>query len=132
MAAGRADVDNLRRGMAILAARLAAQGLGRVQVTPDGLGIDVERRRYVVIDPTADGSDLVDRAAVGFHHMCTTRMTDDPTRGVVDPSRRLHSVANVYVAGSAVFPTGGASTPTLTIVALALRLADHLRDQVLA
>jgi choline dehydrogenase-like flavoprotein len=61
------------------------------------------------------------------HHMGTTRMHDDPTQGVVDRDCRVHGTANLYVAGSSVFPTGGANNPTLTIVALALRLADHVK-----
>jgi choline dehydrogenase-like flavoprotein len=67
---------------------------------------------------------------VGFywHHMGTTRMHADPRCGVVDAQCRVHGVANLFVAGSSVFPTGGASGPTLTIVALALRLADRLRE----
>ncbi|HEX2484763.1 MAG TPA: GMC family oxidoreductase, partial [Myxococcota bacterium] len=60
------------------------------------------------------------------HHMGTTRMSDDPGRGVVDASCRVHGVENLYVAGSSVFPTSGVSGPTLTLLALALRLADHL------
>jgi choline dehydrogenase-like flavoprotein len=64
------------------------------------------------------------------HHMGTTRMHRDPSLGVVNENCRVHSVANLYVAGSSVFPTGGASNPTLTIVALALRLADHLKLQL--
>jgi choline dehydrogenase-like flavoprotein len=62
----------------------------------------------------------------GNHHMGTTRMSDDPKRGVVDKNLRMHSVSNVFIAGSSVFPTGGHVPPTLTIVALSLRLADHL------
>ena len=62
----------------------------------------------------------------GSHHMGTTRMSADPGRGVVDANCRVHGVANLYVAGSSVFPTTGCSNPTLTIVALAERLADHL------
>ncbi|MBA3891154.1 MAG: hypothetical protein H0X64_11565 [Gemmatimonadaceae bacterium] len=58
--------------------------------------------------------------------MGTTRMSDDPTQGVVDRDCRVHSVDNLYVAGSSVFPTGGYVNPTLTLTALALRLADHL------
>ena len=63
------------------------------------------------------------------HHMGTTRMHADPALGVVDPDCRVHGMANLYVAGSSVFPTGSANNPTLTIVALALRLADHLKGQ---
>jgi choline dehydrogenase-like flavoprotein len=62
-----------------------------------------------------------------WHHMGTTRMHDDPFQGVVDSDCRVHGVSNLFVAGSSVFPTGGNSAPTLTIVALALRLADHIR-----
>ena len=61
------------------------------------------------------------------HHMGTTRMHSDPSLGVVDENCRVHGLSNLYVAGSSVFPTGGASNPTLTIIALALRLADHLK-----
>jgi choline dehydrogenase-like flavoprotein len=64
------------------------------------------------------------------HHMGTTRMHRDPARGVVDADCRVHGTANLYVAGSSVFPTGGANNPTLTIVALALRLADHLKKRL--
>lgn len=68
----------------------------------------------------------------GWHHMGTTRMADDPKQGVVDRNCRVHSVANLYIAGSSVFATGGYMNPTLTIVALALRLADHLKGQTFA
>jgi len=60
------------------------------------------------------------------HHMGTTRMHADPRRGVVDANCRVHGIANLYVAGSSVFPTSGSANPTLTIVALALRLAEHV------
>jgi choline dehydrogenase-like flavoprotein len=64
------------------------------------------------------------------HHMGTTRMHRNPAQGVVNENCRMHTLANLYIAGSSVFPTGGASNPTLTIVALALRLADHLKQQL--
>jgi choline dehydrogenase-like flavoprotein len=64
------------------------------------------------------------------HHMGTTRMHADPRRGVVDADCRVHGIANLYVAGSSVFPTSGAANPTLTIVALALRLARHLQNRL--
>ena len=62
----------------------------------------------------------------GWHHMGTTRMHDDPRHGVVDSECRVHGMRNLFVAGSSVFTTAGSATPTMTIVALALRLADHL------
>lgn len=60
------------------------------------------------------------------HHMGTTRMGSNPEAGVVDPDCRVHGIRNLYVAGSSVFPCAGHANPTLTIVALAERLADHL------
>jgi choline dehydrogenase-like flavoprotein len=59
-------------------------------------------------------------------------MAADPRDGVVDADCRVHGVRNLFVAGSSVFPTGGSVNPTLTIVALALRLADHLKARGLA
>ena len=64
------------------------------------------------------------------HHIGTTRMADDPAQGVVDRHCRMHAIDNLYVAGSSVFATGGHANPTLTIVALALRLADHLKSRL--
>jgi choline dehydrogenase-like flavoprotein len=63
----------------------------------------------------------------GNHHMGTTRMHDDPKQGVVDRNCRVHGVENLFVAGSSVFPTSGAANPTLTLLALTLRLSDHLK-----
>lgn len=63
----------------------------------------------------------------GGHIMGTTRMGNHPKTSVVDKNNRVHGYANFYVSGSSVFTTSGASNPTLTIVALTLRLADHLR-----
>lgn len=63
----------------------------------------------------------------GNHHMGTTRMSADPRKGVVDANLKVHGLANLYVAGSSVFPTYGAANPTVNLLALALRLADHLK-----
>ena len=60
------------------------------------------------------------------HQMGTTRMAADPRYGVVDIDCRVHGVANMYIAGSSVFPTGGGVNPTFTIVMMSLRLARHL------
>jgi choline dehydrogenase-like flavoprotein len=62
------------------------------------------------------------------HHLGTTRMSNDPLSGVVDRNCLVHGLTNLYVAGSSVFPTGGHVNPTLTIVALAIRLAEHLNQ----
>lgn len=66
-----------------------------------------------------------------YHYIGTTRMADDPRQGVVDRDCRVHGIDNLYVAGSSVFPTGGHINPTFSIVALALRLSDHLKDRLL-
>ena len=65
----------------------------------------------------------------GNHHMGTTRMSDDPRSGVVDPNLKVHGISNLFVAGSSTFPTYGSSNPTLNLVALTLRLADHLQGR---
>jgi choline dehydrogenase-like flavoprotein len=71
-----------------------------------------------------------DHIPVSWHHCGTTRMSDDPAKGVVDADLRVHGMDNLYVAGSSVFATSGNGNPTLTIVALTLRLADHLRGML--
>ncbi|MFG6096345.1 GMC family oxidoreductase [Leptothoe sp. ISB3NOV94-8A] len=63
-----------------------------------------------------------------YHHMGTTRMADNPTMGVVDRNCQVHGVEGLYVVSSSVFPTSGSSNPTLTILALAIRLADRLKS----
>jgi len=64
--------------------------------------------------------------AGNFHHLGTTRMHVDPRQGVVDEHARVHETANLYVAGSSIFPTAGYANPTLTVVATSIKLADHL------
>ena len=64
---------------------------------------------------------------VNGHHIGTTRMSASPSEGVVDQNLKVHGVDNLYVAGSSVFPSTGVSNPTMTIVTLSLRLAEHLR-----
>jgi choline dehydrogenase-like flavoprotein len=62
----------------------------------------------------------------GYHHMGTTRMSESPREGVVDANCTVHGYHNLHIAGSSVFPTGGWANPTLTLLALTHRLADHL------
>ncbi|GAB1343788.1 FAD-dependent oxidoreductase [Gemmatimonas sp.] len=66
----------------------------------------------------------------GWHDMGATRMHASPRHGVVDADCKVHGLANLYLAGAGVFSTAGAANPTLTIVALALRLAEHLRTRL--
>jgi len=67
---------------------------------------------------------------IGGHHIGTARMADNAAKGVVDGDGQVFGVRGLYVAGAATFPTSGFANPTLTIVALALRLADHLKAQL--
>jgi choline dehydrogenase-like flavoprotein len=92
-----------------------------VAIAAEALGLD--GRRVVRLARLAVEAG---RSRFFWHHMGTTRMHEDPGQGVVDADCRVHGMANLFVAGSSVFPTGGTAPPTLTIVALALRLARHL------
>lgn len=82
----------------------------------------------VSLDPPIEGGDWPDtfHKEGCWHHMGTTRMHDSPKLGVVDRNCRVHGTNNLYIAGSSVFPTAGTDFPTITIVALTLRLADHI------
>jgi choline dehydrogenase-like flavoprotein len=62
-----------------------------------------------------------------YHYLGTTRMGIDLEKSVVDPDLKVHTVDNLYVVGGSVFPTSGCANPTMTIVALSIRLAEHLR-----
>lgn len=73
------------------------------------------------VDPTVSNHPIG-----GYHHIGTTRMSSDPRRGVVDADCRVHGCDNLYIAGSSVFSTAGWANPTLSLLALALRCADHL------
>jgi len=100
---------SLRRVQQLVAAELARRGLGELVLTED--------------DP--------DEKILGaWHHMGTTRMSDNPATGVVNADCRIHGMNNLYITGSSIFPTVSSDMPTVMIVALALRLADHLRDQL--
>ena len=107
------DRANLERSMAMIGAEIEASGIGRFEPWVEYRGL----RRPV---------------QTGWHHpMGGTRMHDDPTMGVVDRDCRVHGTENLFVAGSATFPTSlGYSNPTLTVVALAVRLAEHLAERL--
>ena len=74
-------------------------------------------------------AEMTRYGAYGGHHIGTARMGSDPRSSVVDSDCRVHGVENLYVASSATFPTSSQANPTLTVVALALRLAAHLQRQ---
>ncbi len=111
------DKRSLLAGYQAVAEELGRTGLGRLQIA------DWLTEGDDSWSPTVEG---------GHHHLGTTRMSADPSQGVVDPSSRVHGIANLYIAGSSVFPTSGSANPTLTIVALALRLAAHLQERLTA
>jgi choline dehydrogenase-like flavoprotein len=73
------------------------------------------------VDPTVGNHPIA-----GYHHMGTTRMSGNPASGVVNSDCQVFGYENLFIAGSSVFSTSGWANPTLTLVALALRLADHL------
>ncbi|WP_435095236.1 GMC family oxidoreductase [Halorubrum sp. N11] len=76
------------------------------------------------------GVSTLDGRGMSTHHMGTTRMGTDPSDSVVNRECRTHDLENLWIASSSVFTTGGANNPTLTIVALALKAADHIDDQL--
>ena len=87
---------------------------------------------HVSLDPSMElhGWPATMEAEGTWHHMGTTRMHNDEKKGVVDADCKVHGLANLYIAGSSVFPTAGANFPTITITALALRLAEHVIGQL--
>jgi len=105
------DQRDLYRALQIVGAEVGRAGIGRLWTPSDGNGV-YEPLRY----------------AGGGHHMGTTRMAESADAGVVDADCRVHGLDNLYIAGSSVFPTVGMANPTLTIVALAHRLAEHLKE----
>ena len=100
-------IQSLKQTIYILQQELTQSGLGR-------------------LDVTADEWAQLDQPMWTWHHMGTTRMHVDSSKGVVDADCRVHGVRNLFVTGSSVFPTAGNDTPTMTIIALAHRLSDHL------
>jgi choline dehydrogenase-like flavoprotein len=104
----RRSIDTANR---ILAEEIGRLGLGRLRLDP-----------WLA----AQDWDWPDNLWGGCHHMGTTRMAASARDGVVDGDCRVHGIANLFIAGSSVFSTGGCTNPTLTIVALALRLAEYL------
>jgi choline dehydrogenase-like flavoprotein len=100
-------------------ARLFGEALGKSGVATVELDAPLAGREWTPGTVWREGT---------WHHMGTTRMADSPNDGVVDRNCKVHGISNLYCAGSSVFPTAGANFPTITLVALALRLSDHLKD----
>ena len=108
------DIESVARSLEVMAAEVARSGVGT-------LCFDRERLE----------EDLTRFGAYGGHHVGTTRMGLDRRSSVVDGDCRVHGVRNLFIASSAVFPTSSQANPTLTIIALALRLAEHIRSKSL-
>jgi len=107
---GDGDVENMRRVTLLFDRAVREAGLGQMErAFPDA--------------PEAWRQAL----EAGKHHMGTTRMHVASRHGVVDKNGRVHGTSNLFITGSSVFPSGGYANPTLTIVALAARLGDHLK-----
>jgi choline dehydrogenase-like flavoprotein len=107
-----ADVDTVKRALALFAEDLRRSQIGSFDYDPGS--VENEMTRY---------------GAYGGHHLGTARMGTDPRVSVINADCRVHETNNMYVAGAAAFTTSSQANPTLTIVALALRLAAHLRLQ---
>jgi choline dehydrogenase-like flavoprotein len=103
------DVATITNSLALFAEDVARSGCGTYRFQPDE--VENEIRRY---------------GAYGGHHLGTTRMGSDPLTSVVDANCRVHGLNNLYIAGGSVFATSSQANPTLTAVALALRLGNHL------
>ncbi len=96
-------------------------------VLHDVLARELERTGFGVLESSLRGADPWPVDLDASHHLGTTRMGTDPASSVTDPTGRVHGVANVWCAGGSLFPTSGCANPTLTIVALSIRMAEHLR-----
>ncbi|MFL5466418.1 MAG: FAD-dependent oxidoreductase [Gemmatimonadaceae bacterium] len=106
------DKRSIRTFYQLLGREMGRSGTGRVQI-----------KEWLLSDDKTWPSFI----SGGWHHMGTTRMHTDPKQGVVDANCKIHGLANLYIGGASVHPTAGAANPTLTLVALSLRLADHLK-----
>jgi choline dehydrogenase-like flavoprotein len=126
------EKDKLGLNKATLDWRLSKIDKAGIRTAQRFIAAEVGRTNFgrMWIELAHDEDVLLEGADGGSHHMGTTRMNDNPRKGVVDSNCRIHGLENIFVAGSSVFPNCGYSNPTLTIVALAIRLADHLTNKV--
>jgi choline dehydrogenase-like flavoprotein len=118
--------DRLGVPSTILDWRLGDQDWASIRRTVEILGDSLRDAGVGQLVPTVDRGRTPPAVYGNWHHLGTTRMHEDPAQGVVDGHGRVHGTSNLYVGGGSVLPTGGYANPTLTIAALALRLADHL------
>ncbi len=119
---GELDVRTASELVRAASRAFASSGLGRIEVAEW-----LERGRGWQFDPLVSAHPIG-----GFHHMGTTRMANDPRSGVTDGFGQVHGLANLFVAGTSLFPTSGWANPTLTMLALALRTADRIASSARA
>ncbi len=119
------DKKTILKTQEAIAKALGSAGLGRMRID---ITEALEDDLMAAWDPRGDISGAYFDG--GWHHMGTTRMHVDPKQGVVDENSKVHGLANLYIAGSSVFPTGGYANPMLSLLALTIRLADYLDTQV--
>lgn len=118
----RADVRWKLTDLTVHTIRQFSQTL-REEFRRAGLG-EIALEPWVLVDSSEWTNHISDQ----YHHIGTTRMHDSPGQGVVDRNCQVHGVSNLFVGSSSVFPTSGHSNPTLTIIALCIRLADRLKS----
>lgn len=107
--------------------RVSADDRGSIARALEVVKGELHRLGVAEVETPPETSDIAELAfGDGTHQMGLTRMADSPRRGVVDRDCRVHGAPNLFVAGSAVFPTSGFAGPTLTAVALALRATDRI------
>lgn len=128
------EVDALGLRRAAIDWRLGAQERHTAQVLTRVVGAEFARLGLgtLVEADWLGGADWRSHLSDAYHHAGTTRMASDASVGVVDTDLRVFELRNLFVCGGSVFPTSGYANPTLTIVALALRLSAHLRDRLAA
>jgi choline dehydrogenase-like flavoprotein len=126
------EVDSLGMRRVKIDWRLTGTAVRTVDRTFELMARELQDRGIarVKLDPTIAARGWPADMEGTYHHMGTTRMHDSPRQGVVDRNCRMYGVANLHLAGSSVFPTSSANHPTMTLVALSLRLAERLIEQV--
>jgi len=126
------ELDELRVPRIRLDMRFGAVELERFAPTLAMFASEMGRCEAGRVQWRGGPADLVAAMSLSRHHMGATRMAANAKEGVVNEQCRVHGVQNLYVAGSSVFPTSGIANPTLTLLALAFRLGDHLRSRLSA
>ncbi|MGZ5961561.1 MAG: GMC oxidoreductase [Rhizomicrobium sp.] len=125
------DHDALGMPRLKLSNRVSDSDFARYRLTMKELGRQLLAARSGMIRLNyKTRSEWVSALDWGDHHLGTTRMHADPKQGVVDANSCVHGMSNLYIAGSGVFPTYSASNPTMNLVALTLRLAEHLKREM--